>query len=71
MIEIFWFMIQEEMSRIMQAEKERVKGEVGGTVRGVRDDFLFIFPRHFFNNFRLEVGTKFRKILFLLFAAKR
>jgi hypothetical protein len=32
------------MSRIMRAEKERVNAEVGGTVKGVRDDFLFIFP---------------------------
>ena len=55
MIEIFWFMIQEEMSRIMQAEKERVKGEVED-INKDRSDKFFI---DLFNNFELKVGTNF------------
>jgi hypothetical protein len=55
MIEIFWFMIQEEMSRIMRAEKERVKGEVEDINKDRRDK-IFI---DLFNNFELEVGTNF------------
>jgi hypothetical protein len=41
MIEIFWFMIQEEMSHIMRAEKERVK-EVRGVISNVQSDKFFI-----------------------------
>jgi hypothetical protein len=43
MIEIFWFMIQEEMSRIMRAEKERVKGEVEGISKDRSDKFFIIY----------------------------
>jgi hypothetical protein len=66
-------MIQEEMSRIMRAEEEQVNAEVGEPSKKVRDkSFIeFILSGVFFNNFGLEVETKFRKILFLLFAAKR
>jgi hypothetical protein len=43
MIEIFWFMIQEEMSRIMRAERERVNAEVEGGNKKVKDKFFIEF----------------------------
>jgi hypothetical protein len=40
MIEIFWFMIQEEMSHTMRVEKERVKGEVEDINKDRNDKFF-------------------------------
>jgi hypothetical protein len=40
MIEIFWFMTQEEMSHIMRAEREQVKEGVGDTDRDRSDKFF-------------------------------
>jgi hypothetical protein len=51
------------MSRIMRAEKERVKGEVEDINKDRRDK-IFI---DLFNNFELEVGTNFISFSLLVF----